>query len=164
MKKKAIAGILIAAVLFTAYFVYSWPKTLLQLYPMLTLDKCTEISGYYIVGTQTDPMEFVIEKDSPEFEKLFSQFYWKMYRRSVRDILPRSTRYHTPSPEDFQWDVCFSFEDVEFPDGSIGSGKMLHFHNWYGDLDIGFNGETYSCHTDEQEAWAETVLQLIQRQ
>ena len=163
MKRKMIIGIILVILLFTTYSIYSRPKTLLDLYPMLTLDKCVEITGYYRVGEQEEESRFVIEKDSEEFQDLFSHFYWKTYRRSLKDILPRGTRTHRATPDDFQWNVYFTFEPVEFPDGNSCSGMLLHFKNWYGDLDIYFTGERYSCYTNDQEVWLSEVLEIIQK-
>ncbi len=143
---------------------YSRPKTVSQLYPMFTLDKCTEIRGYYI-DTQPGMTEYTIEKDSDEFQKLCALFWEQEYCRSLRDILPRGTRTYQTQPDDpndYQWDVYFCFEDITLPDGSIGSGAMLHFQSWYGELDIYFDGESYSCYTGGQEVWAKEILEIIQ--
>ena len=161
MRKKIIAGLVIAFILLIA--VYSRPVTLLKLYPMLTLDKCVEISGYYIVGTQKDMTQFVIKRTDEAFEPLFAQFYWQTYYRSIRDILPRGTRYHTVAPDDFQWNVTFTYKGVEFPDGSIHNGDMLQIQNWYGDLDIHFGGETHSFYTGNQDVWLKDILNIIQK-
>lgn len=75
---------------------------------------------------------------------------------------PRGTRIHRTEPDDFQWDVYFVFEHVEFPDGSTGSGAMLHFTNWYGAFDIHFNGETHVYQVSDQERWGVQVLDTIQ--
>lgn len=162
-KTKSKVFIMIAAILLciVGYLFYSKPMTIQQRYPMLTLDKCVEITGYYEIGTQEETTQFVIEKDSKEFEELFAQFYDKSYHRSLKDILPRGTRTHRTESDDFQWDVYFTFEDVEFPNGSSGSGVLLHFKNWYGDLDIYFDDDRYSCYTKEQETWLNDVLDII---
>ena len=160
--KKIVVVLTIAVLLLTAYLIYSRPLTISQLYPILTLDKCTEIRGYYEIGTQAEQTEFAIEQNSEEFQKLCSMFYEQKYRRSLRDILLRGTRIHRTEPDDFQWDVYFYFEDIAFPDGSSGSCAMLHFLSWYGELDIYFDGKTHSCYTSEQEVWTKEVLDIIQ--
>lgn len=160
--KKTVIVIAMAVILLVAYLFYSRPMILSQLYPMITLDKCTEISGYYEVGAQAEPSEFYIEQNSGNFKQLCTLFFEQKYRRSLRDLFPRGTRIHRTEPNDFQWDVCFYFKDIEFPDGSVGTGAMLRFQNWYGELDVYFDGETYSCRTSEQEAWAKEVLEIIQ--
>ena len=39
---------------------------------------------------------------------------------------------------------------------------MLHFQSWYGELDLYFDEEIYSCHTSKQEAWSKEILDIIQ--
>lgn len=152
--KRLFIVIAVAVLLLAAYLFYSRPMTISQLYPMLTLDKCTEIRGYYSAGMKAAELtEFTIEQNSNEFQKLCSLFFEKNYRRSLKDILPKGTRFHRAEPDDF--------EDIELPDGNHGSGSMLHFQSWYGELDISFDGETHSCHTSEQEVWAKEVLDII---
>lgn len=56
--KKIVIVLAVAVLLPAACLLYSRPLALSQLYPTLTLDKCTEIRGYYEVGTQTNPQEF----------------------------------------------------------------------------------------------------------
>ena len=161
MKKKLVIGIIIGVLIFSVGSYFS-KMTLLELFPMLTLDKCVEISGEYRVGTQTESTSFVFERDSKEFERLFAHFYWSIYEWSFRNMLPQGTRYHKAEPDDFQWNVYFTFEGVEFPDGSTGSGKMLHIENWYGDLDIYFDGERYACKIKNQDDWLKDALNKMQ--
>ena len=161
MQKKAVRGLISVLFLFAIYLFYSRPMTVAQLYPMFTLDKCTGIGGYYNDGTQVDLTKFTIKHGSEEYEKMCTMFYEKEYRRKLTDILPRGTRSHRYEPGDFQWEVYFYFEDVEMPDGSRGSGPMLQFKSWYGDLDIFSVGENYSCYTNQQKDWEKEVLDLI---
>lgn len=159
--KQCITVAVVAILLLSAYLVYSRPMTIAQLYPMLTLDKCMQIRGYYEVGMQAEMSEFSISKDSDEFQKLCSLFYEQRYRRSLRDIMPRGMRTHRTEADDFQWEVYLYFENIEFPDGSGGSGTMLRFLYWYGELDMYFQGGTHSCKVQGQEAWAEEILAII---
>ena len=161
-KRKWVILLAAAAVLLTAYLICSRPMTMAQRYPMLTADRCTEIRGYYGVGAEAEPREFCVAQDDPEFQQLWQLFYGKEYRRALRDLLPRGTRYHRALPEDFRWEVSFCFADVPMPDGSTGSGEMLRFENWYGQLDIFFDGTQRACRTAGQEAWSAQVLELIQ--
>lgn len=161
-RRKTIMGIVFAILILTICLFYSRPMSVTQLYPMLTLDKCTGIRGYYEVGMQEEQTAFTVERDSEEFQKLCGLFFEKKYRRSFKDILPRGTRIHRTEPDDFQWDVYFCFENIVFPDGNIGSGSMLHFQSWYGEMDIYFDGERYSCNTSEQEIWEKEILDIIQ--
>ena len=161
MKKKVILRLIPVIFIFAIYLVYSRPMTVSQLYPMFTLDKCTGIGGYYNDGTQVDLTKFTIEQGSEEYAKLCEMFYEKEYRRKLADILPRGTRSHRYEPGDFQREVYFYFEDIEMSDGSRGSGPMLQFKSWYGDLDIFSVGEYYSCYTNQQKEWEKEVFDLI---
>lgn len=79
--------------------------TIEQRYSMLTLDKCSGISGYYRDETMIESEKFTIGKNSQEYE--------------------------------------------------------MNIQNWYGDLDIYFDGERLTCYTDEQESWVKEVFDII---
>ncbi len=160
--KNVVISITAIILLIVGYLFYSRPMTIQQRYPMLNLDKCTEITGYYKVDEQIELTEFSIEKDSEEFEALWALLYEQDYRRSLKDILPRETRIHPTEAGDFQWEVVFHFDDVVLNDGSIGSGGMLRIQSWYGELDIHFDGEMLACYTDAQASWEKEVLDAIQ--
>jgi len=163
LKTKKVVIVVAIIILFIAvYLFYSRPMSIQQRYPMLTLEKCTELRGYYKLDGQAELTEFSIDKNGEEFEMLCDLLYEQEYHRSLRDLLPRGTRTHPTEPGTFQWEVYFHFDDVVFPNGSIGSGGMLSIQSWYGELDIHFDGEILSCYTNEQETWAEGVLTIIQ--
>ena len=161
MRKKVIIGLSLIVLWLIVCFIYSRPMTLSQLYPVLTLEQCTEIHGYYNDGTKEGMTEFVIDRDCEQFEELWNLFFERDYCRSVRDILPKGTRIHRTQPGDFQWEVYFDFEDIGFPDGSSGSGSMLSVQYWYGDLDIYFDGGVHSCRTSGQKEWAQKILDVL---
>lgn len=159
--KKAILMISVTVLLLAAYLIYSRPMTIQQRYPMLDLEQCTDLRGYYEIGGQ-GRIEFTVDKNSEDFETLCTLLYEQAYRRSLKDLLPRGTRTYRVLPEDFEWEVFFQFEDVAFPDGSHTSGRILRVDYWYGELDIHFYGDIVSCSTKQQESWAKTVLNTIQ--
>ena len=156
---------MISVILFliAVYLFYSRPMTIQQRYPMLDLDQCTELRGYYKIDGQTELTEFTIDKNSEAFEILCDLLYEQSYRRSLRDLLPAGTRIHPAEPDSFQWEVFFHFENIALPDGSTVSGGVLRIQCWYGELDIHFDGEELSCYTNEQETWAQETLEIIQR-
>jgi len=161
IRKKTVIAVIAAVLLAIAYLVYSRPMTLTQRYPMLTHEKCTEIRGDWHDGTQIDMTEVSVSRDSEEFSALWELLCEQPCRRSLRDLLPRGTRTHRAELGDFRWEATFCFDDVEFPDGSIGRGDMLRIQYWYGELDLYFEDGRLSCHTDEQERWAEEILNLL---
>jgi len=160
-KRKIVVLTAAAVLLLVSYLLYSRPMTLSQLYPSLTLDKCVEISGYYEDGKGVSFTNFTAEKDTEAYESLWEMLYEQKYRRSLRDLMPRRSRTHRYQPGDFQWEVIFRFDTVEFPDGNSASGSLLRIQYWYGDLDIHFNGGVRSCHTSEQDTWAKEILDII---
>ena len=159
--KKAILMISVTVLLLATYLIYSRPMTIQQRYPMLDLEQCTDLRGYYEIGGQ-GRIEFTVDKNSEDFETLCTLLYEQAYRRSLKDLLPHGTRTYRVLPEDFEWEVFFQFEDVAFPDGSHTSGRILRVDYWYGELDIHFYGDIVSCSTKQQESWAKTVLNTIQ--
>ena len=159
--KKVVVIIAVVLLVIAAYLFYSRPMTIQQRYPMLTLDKCIGMDGYYRDGTSVEFEKFTIDKNSEEFERLCDLLYAQRYHHSLRDLLPRGTRIHPTVPGEFEWEVYFLFEDLVFPDGNVGSGAVLSIQSWYGELDIYFDGDRLSCYTNEQEAWARQVLDII---
>ena len=162
LKKKTIAAVGAVLLLAVTYLVYSRPMTIQTEYPMLSIDKCTGIRGYYRDDTMNELQEFNIERSSEEFDKLWDLLYEREYRRSLKDLLPQGTRIYQTGPGDFQWEVYFSFDTVETPDGNGHSGTVLQFERWYdGALDIEVIGENHSYNTDDQDACAKEVLDII---
>ena len=160
--KKFVVKMILILLFVSVCLIYTRPLNIQQRYPMLTLDKCTGISGYYYNGNGVDSEEFFCEKNSQAFEELSSLLYEQEYRRSLRDLFPRNgARTHQPKPGEFQWEVSFHFEDMVLPDGSVCSGEMLRIQSWYGELDIHFDGDTFSCYTDKQKPWTKKVLDFI---
>lgn len=163
MKKRKVIIIIALLLLFiVGYLFYSRPMTIQQRYPMLSLDKCTELQGLYKSNGQDDFTEFVFDKNSEEFEILCKLLFEQEYKHRLRDLLPRGTRYHQTQPNDYEWEVFFHFEDVMLEDGNIASGGVLSIQYWYGELDIKFDGETISCTTSKQDTWSKEVLNTIQ--
>lgn len=159
--KRPVIVIAVIILFVAAYLLYSRPMAIQQRYPMLTLDSCTELRGYYKINEQTEFTEFTIDKNSEAYEILCSLLYEQDYRRSIRDLFSRGTRIHPTEPGDFEWEVYFHFEDAVLSDGNIGSGGILRIQYWYGELDIHFDGDVLSCYTNEQETWANEVLNTI---
>ena len=160
--KKFLVKMILILLFVSVCLIYTRPLNTQQRYPMLSLDKCTGISGYYYNGAGVDFEEFSCEKNSQVFEEFSSLLYKQEYRRSLRDLFPRNgARAYQPKQGEFQWEVFFHFEDVVLPDGSVCSGEMLRIQSWYGELDIHFNGDTFSCYTNNQKLWAKEVLDFI---
>lgn len=161
MKKKNLTILIaIALVLAGAWLIYSRPMTLSELYPMLTEDKCSGVSGYYQRDLQQPLPEFSFDKDSEAFKALWGLFSGRKYRRRLKDLLPDTTKYHNMEPGDFRWDVSFRYCDAELEDGALLSAG-LRFEDWYGELGICFNGRTWLCRTGNQDEFIKDVYDII---
>lgn len=163
--KRKIKRLIWAAVLLAALLVglfYTRPATIEQRYPMLDLSRCTEIRGYYR-GDSPDPEEipFAAEAGTPEFEALLALFQEQTFRTRLGNLIPTGTRTHRIEAGDFKWEVLFRFEDVHFPSGDVGRGDLLQVHNFFGELDLFFDGETVKCRVPDQDAWLRAVMDAI---
>ena len=157
---KAGLCLILAVALLLGYLLFSRPMTLSQLYPMIKIEDCAEINGYYAIGSLVEDTEFHFDKNSEEFWKLLMLFDRQEYRRSLKDILPRTEKIHRiEGPDDFWWEVSLRFNEFAMPDGSISSGS-LRFHNFYGELEIHFDGKSYACFTKEPGLF-DSVFALI---
>lgn len=152
--------IAVAVALFLSYRLFSRPMTLSQLYPMIEIDQCSEIKGYYGIGSQEQETEFCYGRSNEDFWELLMLFNEQEYRRSLKDILPRTTKTHkVEGDNDFWWDISLRFDEFTMPNGSVSSG-FLRFHNWYGDLEIYFDGESYACFTKEPKLF-DSVFKIL---
>lgn len=163
MKKGVKTTIIVAALLCMIAFVlvYTRPLTIEQRYPVLDISQCTQIRGYYFNGTEIEDTPFVIYPDDPHFDEMIELFRFAAFKTKLRNIFPQGTKTHRQSDGDYQWEVMFRFEDVLFPSGDMGSGDMLHIRNFFGDIDLSFDGEQVNCSVKNQEQWLKDVMSII---
>ena len=165
MKNKRIRALTIVlgavVILFAAYGIYSRPMTLIQLYPELERERCTEIHAnceqYGAVRNKR-----TADPGSEAFEQLCDLIYSQKYRRRLKSFFPESTRVHGLREGDFEWEIILMFDAVAFADGYTGSGALLRIRNWYGELEVESNGRRNFCKTKEMNAWLKQVLEAIQ--
>lgn len=141
--------------------VYTRPLTIEQRYPVLDISQCTQIRGYYYDGTDIEDTPFTIYPDDPHFDEMIELFRSAAFKTKLRNIFPRGTKTHLYSDGDYEWEVMFRFEDVLFPSGDMGSGDMLHIRNFFGDIDLSFDGEQVNCSVKNQEQWLKDVMSII---
>lgn len=160
VKAAILAGVLlcIAAMVF-----YTRPLTLEQRYPVLDMSQCTQIRGYYYDGTGTKDTPFTISPGDPHFDEVIERFRSAAFRTNLRNLFPQGTKTHRYDEGDFRWEVIFQFERVLFPNGDTGSGDMLHISNFFGDINVFFDGEEVNCSVRNQEQWAEDIMRIITR-
>ncbi len=162
--KKRVKTTLFATALFCLFafvLVYTRPLTIEQRYPVLDISQCTQIRGYYYDGTGVEFIHFTIYPDDTHFDEIIELFQSTAFRTKLRNLFPRGTKTHRYNEGDFQWEIMFRFEDVLFPSGDMGSGDMLHIENFYGDIDLSFDGEQMNCSVKNQEQWLKDVMSII---
>ena len=160
-KIRRIILLIIAALLIAAALIYTRPMTIAQHCPGLDLSECQQIRGYYHDGTTVALVQFILEPEDPAFAQVMELFEGRTFRRSLRSLLPQGTRTHRTQEGDFQWEVYFRFEQVPLPDGSTVSGDILQFNNFYGELDLSFDGDSWRVTTSKQKQWLTEVMKVI---
>jgi len=163
MKKRVKTTFFVTVLFCIAAFVlvYTRPLTIEQRYPVLDISQCTQIQGYYYDGTGVEHIHFTIYPDDIHFDEIIEQFQVTAFKTKLRNIFPRGTKTHRYNKGDFQWEIMFRFEDILFPSGDMGSGDMLHIRNFYGDIDLFFDGEQVNCSVKNQEQWLEDVMSIL---
>ena len=147
---------------------YTRPMSFADLSPGVDLPSCDEIRIYatYHNGTprDMDEYELTLTPEDPAFEPLLSLLEDQTYRRSLKNLLPQGTRYHNTQPGDFRWEVILHYEDeVLFPNGSWGKGDLLQFRDFYGALDVSFDGEIWRAAVPDQNQWLSEIMELIRQ-
>jgi len=153
------AIVLIGIIAFS--LIYTLPMTIEQRYPYLDASKCTQIQGYYFRGTDSEDTWFVINSDDPHFDELIEIIQSSAFKTKLLNILPQGTKTYRYGDDDFKWNLMLLYEDVYFPDGSTGSGHLLHIDNFFGDLSITSNGEQVCCSVNNQGQWLKNVMSII---
>jgi len=160
MKPAFIAAVLLCMAVFV--LIYTRPLTIEQRCPVLDLSQCTLIQGSFRVdGTGPENTPFTLTPDDPHFDEMIELFQSAEFSTNLRNILPRGPKFHPHRDGDYEWSVAFRFENVLFPNGDTGSGDMLHINNFYGDVDLFFDGEQTDCSVKNQEQWLKDVMSIL---
>jgi hypothetical protein len=83
------------------------------------------------------------------------------FRTEITNILPESIKTH--SGEGFRWEVIFKFDSVRMEDGSTVSGDLLRVSNFFGNLELFFDGKTVQCSVTDSADWLEAVLRTAEK-
>jgi len=156
-----LAAILLGVVLFA--LIYTRPLTIEARYPVLDLSQCVQIRGYYNDGTSVEDIPFIVDPEDPHFAEAVELFRSPTFKTKLRNLFPSGTKTHRYSEGDFKWSVVFRFEDVLFSTGDTGSGDLLRIENFFGDLELYFDGQTTQCAATDQTEWLRAVMDLIRR-
>lgn len=167
MKKylRALEAVLLFGAVLLALW-YTRPMTIAEICPAIDFDECSRIHGYYYLydgnnGAGDDQRFELTEEDDP-FTALLASVKEREFRRSLRSLLPSGGQSHRLEEGDYKWSVIFTFDDLSFPDGSIGRGDILHIDNFFGELSLYYDGEKLYCSTDEQDIWIDQIMEHIQ--
>ena len=157
--KRSIPAIAVALVLLV-YLWYTMPKTVEQLYPYLDLSECSGITVYYEDEVPADFTE--VNLTAEEAAPIAELFENRSFRRTLGSLFTPNVRHHNPKSGEFTWQLFFYFENVTLPDGSTGSGVLLHVNNFYGKLDISSDGKAiYNLSTADKDAWLQAILNAV---
>ena len=161
--RKRIPLIIVVCILFCVsvfVLIYTRPQTIEQRYPELDLSECIGLSGYYCYSGVETTQSFSISPDDEQFEEMISLFRQASFRTRLRSILPRGTKSHRG--EGFQWDVYFKFENIPMKDGSSISGDVLYVNNFYGDIELSFDGDMVQCSIRDSDQWLEAIFKIAE--
>ena len=158
---KVILSFLVLCVVIVT-LIYTRPLTIEERYPVLELSQCELISGRFRRdGTDVEDTSFTISPEDPHFDELIDLFQSAEFKTKLRNILPHGTKVHPYQDGDYKWEVTFRFEDVAFPNGDIGSGDMLHIDNFYGEIELFFDGQQTECSLKNQDEWLDDIMSII---
>jgi len=91
-------------------------------------------------------------------------FEGQRFRRSLWNFLPRGTKTHRFEEGDFKWEALLNFENVTLPDGSKARGSVIRVSNFFGLVEIHFDGDTIRCDIRDKESWLKEVMDIIKEQ
>lgn len=160
--KKIIYTVLLLTLLVCVLF-YTRPMTLTQLCSGADITECVSVSGYFLLAPNTEESRFEIDKDDERFSQIVELFETRKFRRSFANLLPQGTKTHLTKDDDFKWEVMFEINDVTLPDGSVISGTLISVSNFFGVLEVHFNGDgdVWRCTTSDKKEWLSDVMSLI---
>ncbi|WP_458862444.1 hypothetical protein [Acidaminobacterium chupaoyuni] len=158
---RRIIPILVLAVILGAIFFYTRPMTLSQLCLGVTVAESKSVSGYYLIAPGVEDKYFEINEKDTRFAQIIDLFENRKFRRSLLSLLPQGTKTYPPQDGDFRWEIMFEINDSKFPDGSIASGTLIRINNFYGILEIHFNGDVWRCTTADKDKWLKDVMGII---
>lgn len=162
-KKKWILFLMIICFIIIAVMIYTRPQTFKQRYPFIDLTECVQIQGYYSDGINFENIHFVITQEDAHYDGVIDLIQSIQFKNKISNIFPETTKYHVYGEDDFRWDMTFKFEDVQLSNGEIASGDILGISNFYGNIELFFNGKYVQCTTKKVESWTKAVLEMIKQ-
>ncbi len=162
MKKiKKIIPAAIFLTLLVCVLLYTRPMTLVQLCSGVDITQAVSVSGSFSIVPSIENSRFEIDKNDERFSQIVELFKSRKFRRSLVSLLPQGAKTHLPKDGDFQWEVMFEINDVPFPDGNVVSGTLISVDNFFGVLEVRFDGDVWRCTTSDKKKWLSDVMSLI---
>ena len=147
-----------------AALVYTRPMALSQLCGGIDISQSHYVHGYYVDSPRmAEDARFEIKADDERLTQIIELFKNQKFRRSLWNFLPRGTKYHVFEDGDFKWEVLFNFENVTLPDGSGARGSVIRVSNFFGLIEVHFDGDVIRCDVSGKEDWIEQVMALIKQ-
>lgn len=160
-KAKIIIPITLLVALMGIVLYYTRPMTLSQICFGVDMDQCESVSGYYFIAPGVDDSPFEIDQDDEKLSQILELFDTRKFSKSLVNLLPRGNKTHQLQEGDFKWEILFEFSDVTYPDGSTNSGTLIRVSNFFGVIEVHFNGDVWRCSTSDKEEWLSNVMSLI---
>lgn len=160
-KTSKVTFLVLIFALLISTLIYTRPVTLARLCSGTDISQSESVRGYYFVAPNNGDTHFEIDKDSEQFGQLVGLFESYKFRKSIAGLLPWGTKTHRAQGGDFRWEAMFVFNDTVLSDGSTVSGTLISVNNFFGILEISFDGNVWRCTTNDKQKWLEDVLVLI---
>lgn len=162
---KVKVTLIFAALMLAAALAYTRPMTLAQICGDIDVSESNYVYGYYVdYPRMAEDARFEIKADDERLGEMLQLFKNQKFKRSLWNLLPRGTKYHVFEDGDFKWEVLFNFENVTLPDGSGARGSVIHVSNFFGIVEVRFDGDTIRCNISDKEAWLKDVMDIIKKQ
>ena len=160
MKKYVGIGlaVLVLAVL-AAGLWYSRPLTIEELCPGIHLEACTEVRFDYNTFDTQEMADCTqsLRLEGEDLPPLLELLRGRKFRRSPIFWPTEGGKTHLWREGDFRWYLSLAFEDVPVK-GGTGSGFMLRLDNFFGELKMSFDGDTWRVTTADQEQWVADMM------
>ncbi|MFQ8999323.1 hypothetical protein [Allofournierella massiliensis] len=143
--------------------VYTRPMTLEQLCQGIRLEECQGIQAGFRRGQTGEETTITLQKEDEAFAQMTGLLHTATFRRSLLNLFPLGDKSHALQPEDFKWLLLLEFGDTRLPDGTQGSGMLVHLNDFYGTLEISYVGETRRCTVSNQKEWRGAVMDCLEK-
>lgn len=166
-KKRVKIGLCaVLAALVIAGLWFSRRMTIEEICPGVELAECIRIEVRYRTwersGAYFDDTTVILSPGDQGFKEVIGLLEEKRFSRSPFWRFSSGEKYHRWMEGDFCWYMDLVFEDVTLPDGSTGSGYLVHLNNFFGDLELWrYDGNTYPLQTSDQREWVREVLDVF---